>query len=114
MANSLYDQLGRGLGQSVRYWGRSILYRGKIIPCMMDFAAVTNTLDYGGIRIGSNATVKIPRELVPRGADGEPRANETVTYPAYETRGIMPADYIIGEIVSDEFSYSFELSHSSK
>jgi hypothetical protein len=109
MPNSIYDQLAAGLAQASQYGNRSILYRGKILPCAVLLGNTSTKLEPGGLQTQAVVHVKILRSLVPIGMDGEPHTNEAVAFPAIPGNGLIPRDFIIEEIVADEFSYSLTL-----
>lgn len=110
MTNSIYTQLDRALGQAARQGQRSILYRGKVLPCVVLLGASSTKLEWGGEQGISVAHVLVQRSLVPIGQDGPPRTNEIVVYPAEATAGIMPKEYRIAQVVSQEFDFSLELT----
>ena len=71
-------------------------------------------LDVGGLRYETVVHVKIQRVLVNLGQEGEPHTNEEVTYPAEPVAGLSPRRYKIGDVVNDEFSFSFSLTDPTK
>lgn len=109
MPNSIYDQLGQGLRQAARYGKRQILYRGKVLTVSVLLGNTSTALADGGLQVDSVAHVLIPRALVPIGQDGQPQTNERITYPAVETDGVQPREYMIHKIVSQEWDYALEL-----
>jgi len=114
MANSIYDQLAAGLEQNSQIGGRSILYRGAVIPCSVLVGDQTTKLNVGGLEEVYTIHVKILRSDVPIGQWGEPHTNEVVTYPAVPVSGLIPQQYRIQDIVPEEFAYSLGLTDPTK
>lgn len=112
--NSIYDQLTSALGQVAAVGQRSIRYRGQNIPCVVLPGNTTTMLDVGGLRYDTVVHVKIQRILVKLGQEGEPHTNEPVTYPAVAGNNLMPRLYKIGDVINDEFSFSFTLTDPTK
>lgn len=66
-------------------------------------------LEMGGLHDQSIVHVKVRRELVPIGQDGDPHTNERVMYPAIADNGLTPRSYAISIVIPDEFSFAFTL-----
>lgn len=114
MTNSIYTQLDRALGQAARQGQRSILYRGKVLPCVVLLGASSTKLEWGGEQGTSVAHVLVQRSLVPLGQDGPPHTNEIVVYPAEATGGLTPQEYRIDEVVAQEFDFALTLTDLTK
>lgn len=106
--------MAAGLAQASRQGKRSILYRGKVIECVVLLGNTTNKLSMGGLESVAVTHVKILRSLVPIGQDGEPKTYEPVTFPAVAQAGLFPRNLVIEEIVAEEFAYSFTLVDPTK
>lgn len=114
MPNSIYDQMGAALGQASRQGERTILYRGKVIECVVLIGANSTKLGIGGLETISVTHVKVLRSLIPIGQDGEPHTTEAVTFPATTMAGLIPKEFVIEEIIPEEFAYSFSLVDPTK
>lgn len=114
MANSIYDQMGAALAQASGQGKRSILYRGKVIECVVLIGVTSTRLETGGLTEQKVVHVKVTRELVPIGQDGDPHTNESVTYPAVPTNGLTPALYSIEEVIGEEYAWNFTLVDPTK
>ena len=111
---SIYDQLGAALAQAAVEGQRSILYRGKVIPCVVLQGVESTALGHGGLQTKAVVHVKIVSSLLPIGQDGIPHENERVTYPATPTSGLIPFLYAISEVIPEEYAYSFTLVDPSQ
>lgn len=116
MTNSIYTQLDRALGQAARQGQRSILYRGKVLPCVVLLGASSTKLEWGGEQSISTAHILVQRSVIAPvlGQEGDPRTNEIVVYPAETTAGITPKEYRIDEVVPQEFDFAFTLTDLTK
>ena len=116
MVNSIYDQLNRALGEAAVQGERSILYRGKVLECVVLLGVESTKLEWGGLQDTKSVHVLIQRSLIAPliGQEGDPHTNETVTYPAVLTAGIQPKDYRIDEVVGEEWQWAFTLTDPSK
>lgn len=115
---SIYDQLSSALGQTARQGERAILWRGKAIQCVVLEGNTDTALAPGGLRRDVVNHVKVQRDLVPDAGRLEPHTNEAVVYPAVAVRlagggMLQPQNYIIAEIIADEFSFSLTLKDPS-
>lgn len=116
MTNSIYTQLDRALGQAARQGQRSILYRGRILPCVVLLGASSTKLEWGGEQSMSVAHVLVQRSVLTPvlGQEGDPRTNEIVIYPATTTAGVPPKEYRIDEVVPQEFDFALALTDVTK
>lgn len=114
MTNSIYTQLDRALGQAARQGQRSILYRGKVLPCVVLLGQSGTQLQWGGLQTDAAAHVVIQKSLIPVGQEGDPHTNELVVYPAVTTAGISPKEYRIDAVVVQEYDWSLTLTDPSK
>lgn len=116
MANSIYDQLNRGLGQAAAQGQRSILYRGVVLECVVLLGSTKTELQWGGLQENSTVHVLVQRSLIDPliGQEGDPHTNELVTYPAVLTAGTSPKEYRIDEVVGEEWQWAFTLTDPSK
>lgn len=116
MSPSIYNQLNRALGQAAKYGQRSILYRGKMLECVVLLGSESTQLEWGGLQNKTSVHILVQRSLIDPliGQDGDPHTNETVTYPAVLTAGISPQDYRIDEVVGQEWDWAFSLTDPSK
>lgn len=115
MPNSIYAQMGQGLAQAARYGNREILYRGKVIECSVLIGVESTKLMAGGLQVDRTVHIKVGRQLVPIGQDGEPHTTERVVYPAAPTKdGLIPFTFQIEEVIAEEYAYNFTLVDPSK
>lgn len=116
MSPSIYNQLNRALGQAARYGQRSILYRGKVLECVVLLGSESTQLEWGGLQTKAAVHILVQKSLVDPtiAQDGDPHTRETVTYPAVLTAGISPKDYQINEVVGQEWDWAFSLTDPSQ
>lgn len=116
MVNSIYTQLDRALGQAAKQGQRSILYRGKVLECVVLLGASSTKLEWGGVQDLSVVHILVQRSLIAVviGQEGEPRTNEIVTYPAVLTAGIQPKEFRIDEVVGQEWDWAIALTDPTK
>ena len=114
MGNSIYDQLTRGLSQFITAGGRSVQYRGITIPCSVGIGGTTTKLAQGGLQSDTAIHVKLLRSSVPIGQDGEPHTNEIVRFPPNAVGSLKSTDFVIDEVIADEYSYTFRIVDPSK
>lgn len=116
MSTFIYDQLNRALGQAAKYGHRSILYRGKMLECVVLLGSESTQLEWGGLQTKAAVHILVQRSLIATvlGQDGDPHTRETVIYPAVLTAGISPQDYQINEVVGQEWCWVFALTDTSQ
>lgn len=116
MANSIYRQLDRALGQIAKQGQRSIFYRGKVLECVVLLGVDSTKLECGGLQNTSTVHVLVQRSLIATvlGQEGDPHTNETVIYPAVLTEGISPKDYRIDDVLGQEYDWAMTLTDPSK
>lgn len=104
------------MGQAAKYGQRSILYRGKVMECVVLLGSETTQLEWGGLQTKASVHILVQRSLIAPtiGQDGDPHTNEIVTYPAVLTAGISPKDYRIDDAVGQEWDWAFSLTDPSK
>ena len=114
MPNSIYDQMGAALTQASRQGQRSILYRGKVIECVVLIGNSTTALQLGGLGENKTIHVQVLRSLIPIGPQGDPHTNEQVTYPAVPVDGLLPKVYRVDDVIGQEWAWSFTLTDPTK
>lgn len=116
MVTSIYTQLDRALGQAARDGQRTILYRGRVLPCVVLLSTTSTKLEWGGLQTVAAVHVLIQRSVIATvmGQEGDPHTNERVTYPAVLTAGISPQPYRIDEAIGQEFDWALTLTDPSK
>jgi hypothetical protein len=112
--NTIYDVMRRGLKYAGELGDRKILYRGKEIECTVLLGNTSTTLEHGGLQTVAVVHVKVVRERIPIGADGEPHTNERVDFPAKAEHGLVPRQFRIEEVIPEEYAYNFTLVDPSK
>lgn len=116
MGNSIYDQLNRALGQAAVQGQRSVLYRGRVLNCVVLQGVDSTQLEWGGLQTKAAVHILVQRSLITPliGQEGEPHTNELVTYPAVLTAGIEPQEYRIDEVIGSEWQWAFTLTDPTK
>jgi hypothetical protein len=111
---TIYDMMADSLAYVGEIGDRHILYRGKELLCTVLLGNTNTKLEAGGLQTVAVVHVKILRKLVPIGADGEPHTMEPVSFPAKPEHGLVPREFIIDEVIPEEYAYNFTLVDPTK
>lgn len=116
MPNSIYMQMAGALRQMTKYDETEILYRGKVLACVVLWGDTSETLGQGGLQTKAAAHVKVLRSIIEKafGQGGEIHSNELVTAPATAEHGLQPAQYMVKDVIPERFAFSFGLVDPSE
>ncbi len=114
MPKTIYDQLNQALGQAIRYGQRFVLYRGQSIECAVLLGNESTRLQDGGLQTESIVHILIPRSAVPMPQDGDPHTNEIVTFPDKPSNGLIPREFMISEVIAQEWNFALTLVDPSR